>query len=104
MSEQRPLVSAIVLNFNGARYLPDCLSSLISQTYSNLEVLVADNGSTDDSKIVAAAFDVGWVQLERNFGLAHANNLAVSHAKGSLLFFVNNDMRFDPSYVEALVA
>jgi GT2 family glycosyltransferase len=103
MSEQRPLASALVLNFNGAGYLPDCLSSLVSQSYPNLEVLVADNGSTDDSKTVAADFAVRWVQLDRNFGLAHANNLAVSHAKGSLLFFVNNDMRFDPSYVEVLV-
>ncbi|MHB8589535.1 MAG: glycosyltransferase family 2 protein [Candidatus Dormibacteraceae bacterium] len=103
MSEQRPLVSAIVLNFNGASYLTDCLSSLVSQTYPKFEVLVADNGSTDDSKTVADDYAVRWVQLERNFGLAHATNLAVSHAKGSLLLFVNNDMRFDPSFIEALV-
>lgn len=103
MSEQRPVVSAIVLNFNGAKYLPDCLLSLAPQTYPKFEVLVADNGSSDDSKTVAADYAVRWVPLGRNFGLAHATNMAASHATGSLLVFVNNDMRFGPSFIETLV-
>jgi GT2 family glycosyltransferase len=69
-----------------------------------VEVLVADNGSTDDSAKVAAEFPVRWVPLGGSFDFAHANNLAARQAKGSVLIFLNNDMRFDPRFVEALVS
>lgn len=99
-----PTVSVIVLNFNGADCLRDCLASLEGQSYRGLEIIVADNGSTDKSKEVAADFPVQWVELKRNFGFAHANNLAANHASGSLLTFVNNDMRFDRCFIERLVS
>lgn len=98
-----PLASVVVINFNGASYLPDCLSSLVSQTYPKLEVLVADNGSTDESAAVTARYPVRWEPLGRNYGFAAGNNLGATRAKGEILVFVNNDMRFDPSFIEALV-
>lgn len=103
MSEQRPLVSAIVLNFNGQDCLADCLSSLVGQSYRPLEVVVADNGSTDDSATIAGAFPVRWLPLASRLDFAHANNLAAQRTNGLVLIFLNNDMRFDPSFVEALV-
>jgi len=44
-----PLVSVVVLNWNGARYLPSCVESARHQTYQPIEIIVIDNGSTDDS-------------------------------------------------------
>ncbi len=102
-AEQQPLVSAIIINFDGARFLPDCLSTLVSQTYPNLEVLVADNGSTDASADVTARYPVRWEPLGRNCGFALGNNLGAERANGEILVFVNNDMRFDPRFIEALV-
>jgi GT2 family glycosyltransferase len=103
MSEVRPLVSVVLLNYNGQDYLAECLSSLAGQTYGPLEVLVADNGSTDASIDVAKAFPVRWVSLGGRFDFARANNLAAKHAEGLVLVFVNNDMRFDAKFIEELV-
>ena len=100
-----PLVSIIVLNYNGARFLNDCLSSLLSQTYRPMEIIVADNGSTDNScEIVATFARVNCVELHENYGFGKGNNLAAKHANGDYLLFVNNDMRFAPDMVEILVS
>ena len=69
-----PFVTAIVLNYNGAHLLPDCLSSLRSQDWPALEILVVDNGSIDDSASVAASYNVRWLPLGQNLGFSRANN------------------------------
>lgn len=63
-----------------------------------------DNHSSDDSEEVARSFNVRWIALETNLGLAPGLNRGASIASGDLLLFVNNDMRFDPGFVEALTA
>jgi GT2 family glycosyltransferase len=102
-NREGPLTSVVVINLNGSNYLPDCLSSLVSQTYPHLEILVADNGSIDDSAAVAARYPVRWEPLGRNYGFAAGNNLGAARAKGEIVVFVNNDMRFDPMFIEKLV-
>lgn len=99
-----PLVSAIVVNWNGARDLDTCLPSLLSQSYRPLEIIVVDNASTDDSASVANLFGVRWLPLERNLGLAPALNRGAEAATGELLLFLNNDMRFHEGFVAAMVA
>ena len=100
-----PRVSVIILNFNGAEHLPICLESLLAQTYPHLEIIVADNGSTDDSAAICAAFErVIFVPLGRNWGFGLGNNLGARQAQGEYLLFLNNDMRFSPDFVSNLVA
>lgn len=99
----RPLISVIVLNFEGENLLDDCLSSLAAQAWDSYEVIVADNGSTDASGSVAARYPVRWAPLGKNFGFAAGNNRAAGHARGDVLVFVNNDMRFAPTFVAELV-
>ena len=98
-----PRVSAIVVNWNGAADLAVALPSLLAQTYPNLEVIVVDNGSHDESENVARQFGIGWVSLGRNFGLARAMNAGARAASGHELLFLNNDMRFAPDFVARLV-
>lgn len=100
--EGKPAVSAIIVNWNGAEHLRVCLPSLRSQTFNRLEIIVVDNGSSDDSAEVAREFQVRWLGLKENRGLGPALNRGAAIAAGDFLLFVNNDMRFDPGFVAAL--
>jgi GT2 family glycosyltransferase len=100
---EKPRVSVIIVNWNGAEHLRICLPSLASQSFKSLEIIVVDNHSSDDSVEVARSLGVQWLPLKRNLGLAPALNRGATIAKGDLLLFVNNDMRFGPGFVAALV-
>jgi GT2 family glycosyltransferase len=99
----RPGVSVIIVNWNGAEHLRVCLPSLSSQSFAPLEIIVVDNCSSDDSAEVARSLGVRWLPLETNLGLGPALNRGAKIAIGDLLLFVNNDMRFDPKFIAALV-
>ena len=99
----RPRVSVVIANWNGANHLPICIPSLQSQSFTSLEIIIVDNGSSDRSAEVAQSFGVRWFPLKSNLGLAPALNRGAEIALGDLLLFVNNDMRFDPKFVEELV-
>ena len=81
MSE-RPLVSTLVLNWNGAHLLPDCLATLAKQDCPAHEVVIVDNGSVDDSAAVAARYPARWLPMGENLGFTRAYNRAVHDAKG----------------------
>ena len=98
-----PRVSAVMLNFNGERNLVDCLPSLLHQTHRLLEVIVVDNGSTDRSSQVVKSNGVRWEPLGENRGFARGNNVGAERANGEIVVFLNNDMRFDPAFIEELV-
>ncbi len=100
-----PTVSVITVNFNGAHLLPDLLQSLERQTYRHHEVLVIDNGSTDDSvELLRRDFPgVRVLAQSRNRGFAGGNNAGIRAARGELVALVNNDTVADPSWLEELV-
>ncbi len=99
---ERPLVSTLVLNWNGAHLLDECLATLAAQDWPAHEVVVVDNGSRDDSAAVTARHPARWLPMGENLGFTRAYNRAVHDAKGEFLFFVNNDMRFEPDCVGRL--
>jgi N-acetylglucosaminyl-diphospho-decaprenol L-rhamnosyltransferase len=99
----KPLVSAVIVNWNGAHHLKICLPSLLAQTCKALEIIVVDNGSSDESAEVAREFQARWLSLGENLGLAPALNRGAAMASGGFLLFINNDMRFDPGFVAALL-
>jgi len=99
----KPKVSVIIANWNGAEHLRICLPSLASQSFKSLEIIVVDNHSSDDSAEVTRSHSARWLPLENNLGLAPALNRGATIAKGEMLLFVNNDMRFDPGFVATLV-
>jgi GT2 family glycosyltransferase len=105
-----PLVSVVVLNYNGARWLEKCLSSLQRQTIlDQLEIIVADNLSTDGSDALAekllSPFPRGkFIQHGQNLGYCAGNNRAAEAATGRYLFFLNNDAWLEPDCLEKLLA
>jgi GT2 family glycosyltransferase len=97
------LVSVIIPTLDGAHLLEEALPSLTRQTYPDLEILVVDNASRDETREIADRHGVRYLKLDRNYGFAPAINRGVDAARGDVLVFVNNDMRFDEAFVEHLV-
>jgi GT2 family glycosyltransferase len=102
---QHPLLSVIIPNWNGARHLPTCLGSLRRQTYPNLEVILVDNASSDESvTLVQHEYpEVVLLQLDRNLGLTGGINRGVQVARGEIIAPLNNDTEVSPAWAEALV-
>ena len=103
--EELPLISVIVLNWNGRSFLEECLRCLKSQTYRSLEIIVVDNGSTDGSvDDVKEKFpDVNVVLNGRNLGYGGGNNVGSAVSRGSYLMILNNDTRPDSRCVGELM-
>jgi GT2 family glycosyltransferase len=99
-----PLASVIVPSLNGAHLLPDCLDSLVSQSYANLEVIVADGASTDGTPDLIERYrGVRLVQLRTNRGFSGNVNAGLRAARGEILCLLNNDASADPDWVSACV-
>lgn len=92
---KQQLVSAIVINYNGKRFLKGVFSSLRKQNYRNLEVIFMENGSTDGSyEYVRRNFpEAKIIRAEKNLGYSEGNNVAVRHAKGRYVILLNNDLK-----------
>lgn len=99
-----PLVSVIVPNYNYAPSLHVCLQAIAAQTYRNIEVLVVDDASTDDSVAVAQALGVRVIRLPDNGGCARGRNVGAAHTSGDILFYVDSDLALAPDAVAQAVA
>src|SRR5438093_4977947 len=97
-----PLVSAIIVNWNGGAMLRDALGSLFAQTWPALEVILVDNGSTDGSTEQAQQrFGSKLVIIgnAKNEGFARGNNAGIAAANGEWVFLLNSDAVCDPEVI-----
>lgn len=105
MFKQDQLVSIIIINWNGLRWLEDCFGSLSRQNYKNYEVIFVDNASKDES--------VAWVKKnypktkiivnKENLGFADANNVGYKKANGKYILFLNNDTKVTKTFLTELL-
>lgn len=105
---ENPLISVILPIYNVEKYLPACMESIFAQTYHNLEIILVDDGSTDnccglcdeyaekDKRVV--------VYHKKNGGLSDARNYGLEHARGEYITFVDSDDYVDDDYVEYLLS
>jgi glycosyltransferase involved in cell wall biosynthesis len=100
MSDSR-LISVVIPNYNCGAFLKECLDSVISQSYRNLEIIVVDDGSTDNSLDVLSDY-LGVICLTKtsNKGAASARNLGLSLAKGEFVAFLDSDDVWQPGKLE----
>jgi GT2 family glycosyltransferase len=100
------LVSAVIVGYNSREWFEECLSSLFSQTYSPLEVIVVDNASSDDSGewLKANYPKVKLLCLETTRSLAYAINQGVAAAMGANFLILNPDIKLEPDAVSYMVA
>jgi len=106
-SEQRPLISIIVLNYNDKIFVNSCLESVLNSNYSNFEVIFVDNASTDgSSETVRKNFGsdrrIHIVRNSKNLGFASGNNVGLRFARGKYIVFLNVDTLVDPQWLEEL--
>lgn len=99
-------VSIITVNFNHSYVTDELLNSIKEKnSYTNIEIIVVDNGSKDDPvpQWIIKYPEANFIRSEINLGFAGGNNLGLSAATGEYLFFVNNDTEFTEGLIETLV-
>ena len=92
----RPQVSVIIPVYNSERFLPECLDSILAQDFRDFEILIADDGSTDNSLAIIKNFAakdsrIRWWQNPRNLGQTQNHNACLREARGEFIKFVHQD-------------
>lgn len=99
-----PLLSILLVNYNGLAHLHECMSSIHDQSFQDFEVVMVDNASKDGSvEFIRRNFpQVNIIISESNLGFAGGNNLGFRHCQGDYVFFLNNDTRLHHQAFESL--
>ena len=102
------LISIIVPVYNVEKYLEECIDSILNQTYKNLEIILVDDGSTDNSGIICEDYAKIDSRIKvihkKNGGLSDARNVGIDKALGEFIIFVDSDDYIDRSMCEILFA
>jgi glycosyltransferase involved in cell wall biosynthesis len=97
-----PLISIIIPTFNHAVFLSDAIDSLLTQTYKNIEIIVVDDGSTDNTLEVVQQYQNSLILYlkQKNYGLPAARNFGLRKSKGKYVAFLDADDRFLPNHLQ----
>ncbi|MFW5692179.1 MAG: glycosyltransferase family 2 protein [Chloroflexota bacterium] len=100
------LLSVVIPHWNGKQYLQTCLDALIAQTYTEIEIIIVDNASTDGSQAYIRENYPGvhLIELPENRGFTGACNAGMQAAAGEFICLLNNDTEVEPSWAAAVVA
>jgi len=100
----RPLVSVVIPTFNCAKYLPESVGSTVGQTFAEKEIIVVDDGSTDNTKEVLAPFRDRIIYIyQDNCGASSARNRGVGHSRGKYVAFLDADDTWLPEKLKKQV-
>lgn len=101
-----PFVSIIIVNWNANDYIKQCLDSLLSQTYTNFEIIVVDNASTDGSvNIIKQNYpQITLIENKINLGFAQGNNIGIEKSRGELIALFNPDAVAEKDWLKILVS
>jgi glycosyltransferase involved in cell wall biosynthesis len=101
----RPLTSILINNYNYARFLGEAIDSALSQNYSRKEIIVVDDGSTDNSREIISRYGDRIIPIfKENGGQASAFNAGVARCRGDILCFLDSDDFFHPDKLERMAA
>ena len=101
-----PSVAIVILNWNGRHYLQQFLPSVLSTTYNNLRIIVADNASSDDSISFLKKNHplIEIIQLKKNFGFAKGYNEALKDIDAMYYVLLNSDVEITPNWLQPMIA
>jgi GT2 family glycosyltransferase len=105
LTGKQPLVSIVILNYNGLKFLKDVFDSLLEGSYPNLEIIMVDNRSSDESvEFVQRHYpEVIIHQNPENYKYARGNNEGIKISKGKYICLLNNDVKVSPGFVEPII-
>ena len=102
------LVSVIIPVYNTEEYLPQCIESILNQTWPDIQLILVDDGSTDGSYRICLDYAARHLNIEvyhqENQGVSAARNTALEHLRGEYVFFVDSDDFIQPTFIEKLMA
>ena len=108
MESVKELVSIIIPVYNGGKYLAACLDSLSAQTYEDIEIIIIDDGSTDDSVKICSDYSLGNNKIRLitkvNSGVSDTRNTGLENANGEFIVFVDCDDKIEKDYISHLVS
>ncbi len=99
MSDSSPLISVVIPCYNAQAYLAEAIESALNQSYTHIEILILDDGSTDDSPRIAKSYknENRLIYLhQENSGLSSARNLGIRHSSGKYIALLDADDRWEP--------
>ena len=100
-------VSIIIPVYNTQKYLKKCINSIIDQTYSNLEIILVNDGSTDNSLEICKEYEKiderVFIISGENHGVSHARNMGIRKAKGEYLYFADSDDYLETDAIEKMI-
>ncbi len=107
----KPLISGIIIFLNGEKFIKDAIASVLAQTYDNWELLLVDDGSTDNSSAIARSYADKYPQIRylehpnhQNRGMSASRNLGIRNAKGDYIAFLDVDDIWLPQKLEKQIA
>ena len=105
VNPMNPLISIIIVNFNGKKWLAPCLDSVRAQEYKNYEIILVDNASSDDSlEFVQKNYpEVICTKTSSNLGFAGGNNAGLPFVKGEYVYLLSNDTKIEPNVLSQFV-
>ncbi|HOE11808.1 MAG TPA: glycosyltransferase family 2 protein [bacterium] len=100
-----PLVSVVILNYNGQMFIRRCLETVLKSDYPNKEIILVDNASSDNSLQLAQPYaqQVTIIGNRKNYGFAKGCNIGIRQSHGSIVILLNVDTCVRPGWIEALV-
>ena len=100
------LISVVVPIYNVEKYLKTCIETIIKQTYKNIEIILVNDGSTDNSLQICNEFKEKEKRIKvinkKNGGLSDARNIGLKKAKGKYICFIDSDDFINEKYIEEL--
>jgi len=103
----RPLVSVVIPVYNVEKYIKDCITSVIGQSYNNLQIIIINDGSNDKSEDICNEFakkDSRIIFIQKqNGGLSDARNVGINNANGEYIVFIDSDDYISPNFIEIML-
>ncbi len=104
---ENPKISVIIPVYNREKYIKNCLEIITNQTYKNLEIIVVNDGSSDNSVNIINTFEadkrINLIHHEKNQGLSAARNTGIDNATGKYIHFMDDDDEVNPKFYEYLL-